>query len=141
MLRPMKKIILFIILYYSSLPAQGTWMMTNRVHPELKWSTISTKHFNIHYHQGIEEIAKEGAIIAEYVRPTLLAQMDLDTIPTIDIIFTSEDEIMNGFATWMYNTFIWVDQNDAAIWLEKGKWLTLFYYTKHGRGSQIHWGD
>ena len=123
MLSPMKKIILFIILCYSSLPAQSTWMMTNRVHPELKWSTISTKHFNIHYHQGIEEIAKEGAIIAEYVRPTLLAQMDLDTIPTIDIIFTSEDEIMNGFATWMYNTFIWVDQNDAAIWLEKGKWL------------------
>ena len=22
-----------------------------------------------------------------------------------------------------YQTFIWVDQNDAAIWLEKGKWL------------------
>ena len=62
----MKKIILFIILYYSSLPAQGTWMMTNRVHPELKWSTISTKHFNIHYHQGIEEIAKEGAIIVDH---------------------------------------------------------------------------
>ena len=54
-------IILFIILCCSSLPAESTWMMTNRVHPELKWSTISTKHFNIHYHQGIEEIAKEGA--------------------------------------------------------------------------------
>ena len=80
MINPMKKFVLLIILYYSSLPAQSTWMMTNRVHPELKWSTISTKHFNIHYHQGIEEIAKEGAIIAEYVRPTLLAQMDLDTI-------------------------------------------------------------
>jgi hypothetical protein len=49
--------------------------------------------------------------------------MDLDTIPTIDIIFTSEDEIMNGFATWMYNTFIWVDQNDAALWVGDEKWM------------------
>ena len=119
----MKKLIFPFLSLLTLLTAQSTWMMSGRVHPELKWQTISTKHFNIHYHQGIEGIAKEGAIIAEHVRPTLLAQMDLDTIPRIDIIFTTEDEIMNGFATWMYNTFIWVDQNDAAIWLEKGKWL------------------
>ena len=49
--------------------------------------------------------------------------MEVDTIPKIDIIFTTEDEIMNGFAMWTYQTFIWVDQNDASIWLEKGKWL------------------
>ncbi|MBT3675545.1 MAG: BamA/TamA family outer membrane protein [Candidatus Marinimicrobia bacterium] len=119
----MKRLPLLILALFTILTAQSTWMFSDRVHPELKWQTISTKHFNIHYHQGIEDIAKEGAIIAEHVRPTLLAQMDLDTIPRIDIIFTTEDEIMNGFAMWMYNTFIWVDQNDAAIWLEKGKWL------------------
>ena len=119
----MKKLPVLILILFTVLNAQNTYMFSGRVHPELKWQTISTKHFNIHYHQGIEDIAKEGAIIAEHVRPTLLAQMDLDTIPRIDIIFTTEDEIMNGFATWMYNTFIWVDQNDAAIWLEKGKWL------------------
>ena len=119
----MKKLPVLILILFTVLNAQNTYMFSGRVHPELKWQTISTKHFNIHYHQGIEDIAKEGAIIAEHVRPALLAQMDLDTIPRIDIIFTTEDEIMNGFATWMYNTFIWVDQNDAAIWLEKGKWL------------------
>ncbi|MBN4081388.1 PD40 domain-containing protein [Caldithrix abyssi] len=119
----MKKILITIFSLFTLTTAQSTWMWSGRVHPELKWQTISTEHFNIHYHQGIEDIAKEGAIIAEHVRPTLLAQMDLDTIPKIDIIFTSEDEVMNGFATWMYNTFIWVDQNDASIWLEKGKWL------------------
>ena len=119
----MKKLPFLILTLFTVLNAQSTSMYSGRVHPELKWQTITTKNFNIHYHQGIEDIAKEGALIAEHVRPTLLAQMDLDTIPRIDIIFTTEDEIMNGFATWMYNTFIWVDQNDAAIWLEKGKWL------------------
>ncbi|MDP7436617.1 MAG: DPP IV N-terminal domain-containing protein, partial [Candidatus Marinimicrobia bacterium] len=28
-----------------------------------------------------------------------------------------------GFANWTNTTFIWVDQNDAAIWLEDEKWL------------------
>ena len=30
---------------------------------------------------------------------------------------------MNGFATFTNTTFIWVDQNDASIWLENQKWL------------------
>ena len=107
----------------TSLLSQGTNMMTNRVHPELEWKTISTENFNIHYHQGIEDIARDGAKISEHVLPTLLKQVDLDSIPTIDVIFTNEDEIMNGFAIPTYQTFIWVDQNDAARWLEKNKWL------------------
>ena len=119
----MKQKVLFLFITLSVVSAQSTWIWSNRVHPELKWETISTKNYNIHYHQGIESIAEEGAIIAERVHPTLLEQMDVDSIPTIDIIFTSEDEIMNGFAMWTYQTFIWVDQNDAAIWLEQGKWL------------------
>lgn len=100
-----------------------TWQWTGRTHGELEWTTIETEHFRIHHHQGIEDIAREGASMAEQVRSTLLKQMDLEDIPTIDIIFTTEDEIMNGFALWTYTTFIWVDQNDAAIWLEDEKWL------------------
>ena len=84
---------------------------------------METEHFRVHFHQGIENIAKEGASISEQVRPTLLQQMGLDDIPVIDIIFTTEDEIMNGFAMNTYTTFIWVDQNEAAIWLEDEKWL------------------
>ena len=85
----MKKLPVLILILFTVLNAQNTWMFSGRVHPELKWQTISTQHFNIHYHRGIEDIAKEGAVIAEHVRPTLLAQMDLDTIPRIDIIFTT----------------------------------------------------
>ena len=119
----MKSKTLLLILFLNTINSQSTWSMSGRVHPELKWETISTAHFNIHFHQGIEDIAKDGAVLAEHYRPTLLKQMELDTIPKIDIIFTTEDEIMNGFAMPTYQTFIWVDQNDAAIWLEKGKWL------------------
>ena len=74
----MKKSFLSIIFLLSFLSAQSTWSMTGRVHPELKWETISTDHFNIHFHQGIEDIAKNGAVLAEHYRPTLLQQVGLD---------------------------------------------------------------
>ncbi len=119
----MKKTLLLLVFALSIGWGQSTWVLSGRVHPELNWSTLTTKHFNVHYHQGLDTIALRGASIAEQVRPTLLKQMDLDSIPTIDIILTSEDEIMNGFALWTYTTFIWVDQNDAAVWLEDEKWL------------------
>jgi hypothetical protein len=114
--------ILVFLFFISTMWAQ-TWQWTGRTHGELEWATIETEHFRIHHHQGIENIAKEGASMAEQMRPTLLQQMDLEDIPIIDIIFTTEDEIMNGFAMWTYTTFIWVDQNDAVIWLEDEKWL------------------
>lgn len=119
----MNKINKYFALLLISVSWAQTWQWTGRTHGELHWSTIETEHFRIHHHQGIENIAKEGASLAEQVRPFLLKQMNLQHIPTIDIIFTAEDEIMNGFALWTYTTFIWVDQNDAAIWLEDEKWL------------------
>ena len=121
----MKKIATVLLGLVVTVCAQAplTWQWTGRTHGELDWTTIETEHYRIHHHQGIEEIAQEGASIAEQVRPVLLQQMNLEDIPVIDIIFTTEDEIMNGFAMWTNTTFIWVDQNDAAIWLEDEKWL------------------
>lgn len=118
----MKRIFLIAILA-SVIFGQGTWLWSGRVHSELKWHTIETENFRVHYHNGIEEIAIRGASMAEQVLPTLMKQMGLEEVPMIDIIFTTEDEIMNGYAMWTNQTFIWVDQNDAAIWLENGKWL------------------
>ncbi len=119
----MLKKIIFLILTMNSLFATGAWMMNGRVHPELEWKTIESDHFNIHYHNGIEHIAHQGASIAEQVRPTLMEQVGLDTLPRIDIVFTAEDEIMNGFAMPSNHTVIWVDQNEVAVWTEDEKWL------------------
>ncbi len=107
----------------SFLNATGAWMMSQRSHGELKWNTISTDHFDIHYHDGIKEIAVKGASIAEQIRPVLMKQMGLDTLRRLDIAFTTEDEILNGFATPGNYTLIWVDQNDAGLWTGDEKWL------------------
>ena len=111
------------LLVCSIINAMGTWIFNNRPHGELKWNTIQTENFDVHYHEGIRDIAVRGASMAEQIRPILMQQMGLDTLPRLDIAFTSEDEVLNGFATPGDYTIIWVDQNDAALWNGDEKWL------------------
>ncbi len=120
------KIRTFLMLSFlvcSIINAMGTWIFNNRPHGELKWNTIQTENFDVHYHEGIRDIAVRGASMAEQIRPILMQQMGLDTLPRLDIAFTSEDEVLNGFATPGDYTIIWVDQNDAALWNGDEKWL------------------
>ena len=81
----MKHCPMLLILATSLLQATGAWMMSGRTHPELKWYTIETNHFDVHYHEGIRDIAVQGASIAEQVRPILMEQMGLDTLRRLDI--------------------------------------------------------
>ena len=119
----MKHFTMLLILATSLLQATGAWMMSGRTHPELNWRTIETDHFDVHYHEGIRDIAVQGASIAEQVRPILMEQMGLDTLRRLDIVFTTEDEVLNGFAMPSNHTVIWVDQNDAALWVGDEKWM------------------
>ena len=119
----MKRCLIVIYFLVNCVFSQGAWMISGRTHPELIWKTYKTENFNIHYHKSIKNIAYKGAYIAESVRESLMNQLNIENISTIDIIFTSEDEIMNGFALPSNTTIIWVDQNDAALWSDGEKWL------------------
>lgn len=117
------KVITFYLLNISFVFATGSWMMNQRTHGEIKWKSIKTENFDIHYYDKIEKIAFQGATIAEQIRPNLMKQMDIDDLPRLSIAFTEEDEILNGFAVPANYTIIWVDQNDAALWTGDEKWL------------------
>ena len=119
----MNKFIILFFLYFNIVLSQGAWIFSNRTHGELVWKTIKTENFNIHFHEEIYEIAVKGANIAEKIRPIIMKQVGLDSLPKLSIVFTSEDEIANGFANSANYTLIWVDQNDAAIELLDSKWL------------------
>ena len=122
----MKKVLFIYLIISSLLSATGAWMWNNRTHGELNWTTIETENFNVHYHQGLREIAVRGASIAEQIRPTLMRQVGLGAMSKLDIIFTSEDEIRNGFALGpTRHTVIWADQNDAVLWTGDDKWLRM----------------
>ncbi|MBA7610176.1 MAG: hypothetical protein GH143_07880 [Calditrichaeota bacterium] len=115
---------LALIFIFSTLQGQGFWAWNLRTHPELDWQVITTKHFNIYYHQGLEEVARRGAAIAEQVYQPIMDQLQVADFGRTDMIFTAEDEIMNGFAMPSNQIFIWAYQNDAVGWFTGSeKWL------------------
>ena len=122
-MKPIKIIIINTLLSFTIISATGAWMMNQRTHGEIKWKTLKTENFDIHYYEKIEKIAHQGATIAEQISPVLMEQMGIDELPRLSIAFTEEDEILNGFALPANYTIIWVDQNDAALWSGDEKWL------------------
>ena len=76
-----RTLIMLSLLVCSIINAMGTWIFNNRPHGELKWNTIHTENFDVHYHEGIRDIAIRGASMAEQIRPILMQQMGLDTLP------------------------------------------------------------
>ena len=51
-----KKVICKIV-FINFIFSQGAWMVSNRTHPELEWETIKTQNFNVHFHNGLYDIA------------------------------------------------------------------------------------
>lgn len=126
----MRKIaLIFVVLFVFGvrpIHSQGTWVWNNRTHPELHYSTLTTDHFFIHYHQGLREIAEKVARIAEQTYPVLMKQMNVQPFGRTSITITSEDEVMNGYAMPSNQIFIWVSQNDVAGHFGGSeKWLRL----------------
>lgn len=127
---PIKRVVLFwlIIIFagIGALQAQGTWIWNGRTHPELHYKTLTSDHFYIHYHQGLQSVANKVARIAEQTYPTLMKQVDAPEFGRTSITLTSEDEIMNGYAMPSNQIFIWVSQNDVAgNFGGSEKWLRL----------------
>jgi len=64
--RKLKYIFIFLILLSSVVPAQLYYFGRNKVqYNSFHWKVLRTKHFNIYYYGGMEEIASIGAAIAE----------------------------------------------------------------------------
>ncbi len=133
------RFLLLGVIFSGLLAQSGFFAWNQRTHPELKWSTLETEHFNIHYHQGIEDIAHKGALIAEQVYPTILKQLDVNPWGKTDITFTAEDEVMNGFGMPSDQIFIWVSQNDVAGHFGGSeKWLRLVVPHEFQHVAQFH---
>lgn len=67
--------------------------------PGLKWNSIKTRHFLIHYHQGLEFEALRLSLIAEKVHIRLTS--DIQWIPELrtDVILVDNTDSANGYAT------------------------------------------
>ncbi|MBQ33814.1 MAG: biopolymer transporter Tol, partial [Candidatus Marinimicrobia bacterium] len=75
-------------------------------HPELNWQTFETDHFMIHFYDGTEHSAREGAVVAENIYPFVTDLYDYAPPVKTHIIFTDTDDIANGAAYYYDNKII-----------------------------------
>ena len=69
--------------------------------PELVYSTISTEHFRIHFHQGLEETARELATVAEEVHAELAILFGWEVDGPTEVVLTDATDDANGSAMAM----------------------------------------
>jgi hypothetical protein len=103
---------LLVLLGLRPVSAQVSFdMFTGSNHPELEWQTLRTEHFEIHFHQGLEETARDCADIAEQVYEPITRQLGVAPRGLTHLAITDVDEISNGFAIGD-QIKIWVRLND-----------------------------
>ena len=82
----------------------GTASAALRYDPRLRFRTISTARFDIHYHQGEEALAQRLARIAEDVATKLAGSLG-GASGRVQVILVDQNDLPNGWATPVpYNT-------------------------------------
>jgi WD40-like Beta Propeller Repeat len=77
---------------------------STRYDPRLRFRTLSTPRFDIHFHQGEEALAQRLAVIAESVASSLDATLG-PASGRVQVILVAQSDLSNGWATPLpYNT-------------------------------------
>lgn len=98
----MKKIILLLFplfIFHASLSHTAVFDTS------FKFSTVETKHFSIHFHQGLEHVAQKAAVIAEDAHTILTPQFNWEPREKTQMILIDDTDFTNGWANVLpYNT-------------------------------------
>lgn len=90
----------FLILFLASISLGAT------LDPKLKWQTIETQHFIIHYYKGEELIAGRVAEIAEPIFERVTKAIGWVPKKQTHVVLTDETDAANGFAVTAPNNMI-----------------------------------
>jgi Tol biopolymer transport system component len=69
--------------------------------PSLHWQTLTTPHFEIHFHDGEEPLAREVGAISEQVHEKLSKEFNWEPRERTQVILTDRFDYANGSATPM----------------------------------------
>jgi hypothetical protein len=88
------KILLIVLIILLKIPLFPAIMFD----PELEWRSIKTRHFWIHYHQGLEGVAKKFSQLAERVHGNLVKDTKWEPYWRTDVVLVDNMDLANGFA-------------------------------------------
>lgn len=87
--------------------------------PELTWRVITTDHFDIHFHQGEEQLADEFSTRLEAVYATMTGELRWEPRRRTQIVLVDRSDSANGFAiSTPYNTiviYVTAPQEDSGL--------------------------
>lgn len=106
----------FLIPVFLLLAGSGTAQVQEYNHPELKWQTIKTEHFYIHFHDGTERTAFAAADIAEHVYGPVCELYDYRPDGPVHIVIRDHDDVSNGAAFYYDNKIeLWAPPMDFLL--------------------------
>ena len=94
-MRAVVRIAVVLIAFVVSCSSAGA---ANRYDPRLRFRTITTPHFAIHFHQGEESLARRLATIAEDVFNRVSRQIGTPS-GRVHVILVDQHDVSNGWAT------------------------------------------
>lgn len=87
--------------------------------PALRWRTIVTEHFRVHFHQGEEQLAEEFSRKVEEIYDTMTEELRWKAKMKTDVVLTDRTDRANGFATTIpYNAitiFVTAPWEDSTL--------------------------
>lgn len=90
-------IFLIVIGYLSIIPSSGTAQIIRD--PNLKWHTIETRHFAIHYYEPLGLLARRAAVVAEHAYGILTEVIGHQPKERTHIVLSDPTDDANGSAT------------------------------------------
>jgi hypothetical protein len=66
--------------------------------PYLEWFTVTTPHFRVHFHSGLERLAERAAGIAERAHAQISPQLGWQPTQVTDVVITDDSDLANGSA-------------------------------------------
>jgi len=93
---------LSLLLLAASTSAQGA-----SFDPDMTWRTITTEHFNIHFHQGEEQLAEEFSETVEEVYETMVEEIKWTPRRRTELVLVDRTDSANGYASVVpYNQIV-----------------------------------
>ncbi|MGE5314824.1 MAG: biopolymer transporter Tol [Acidobacteriota bacterium] len=103
---------LMIVVMHSGAQAQEEHIN----HTELKWNTIETPHFYVHYHDGEERTARVAAAVAEDIYGPVTSLYDHRPDQKVSLIMNDFDDYSNGAAYFYDNKIqLWAPALDFDL--------------------------
>ncbi|MBI5197176.1 MAG: PD40 domain-containing protein [Nitrospirae bacterium] len=118
--------LIFVLFVFFPVTVQAQiFFATTRFHPELKWQTIETDHFAVHFHQGEESSAQRVASSAEEIHAALSRELLWVPSRRTNVILADTTDEIAGYATPFPNNTILLNQTPPLISIPYEDWLRL----------------